>query len=476
MAPDPRYAELGALMAQGRAAAGLPPSTGLGPSGPDLTDVKTPKGGWATDPAKYAQQIRSQYGMSPTELASFLGLSYAGKFTGGPNQAGAGASVLTPGSDPAQYLGGAIASGPNAAQAFRAFSGYDLAGQELGYQFAGLNQLNNNLEGKPVLGHQTNVSMQGFEDLPSLTRLMGQLGTYASADNLDMFQQILDERNKDVPAWAAPLRDYLVNHPGVDIPYLPLDLLAGGGVNTENPNLPLFGADASPPGFFQLTGDQAGERAFYRSLDWDETMREIMPYYWAQYHREAGAPAPFEAGLTFGSPVLQADGSYEYSPILGYTGKPQKITDKALEIEGIDPATASQVDAYGNRTIDPQALLALGGNLYNRWLGYGKPGEGEGGYAPPIGADNRQMPEPPSIPEAIQQLNAWWQQTYGVMPNDSTPGYKEEKRRVEAEARALNEQYYWWRNPLYAMWENLDPEDAARFEALRNDPIQQYVG
>jgi hypothetical protein len=117
-----------------------------------------------------------------------------------------------------------------------------------------------------------------------------------------------------VPEWAPRVRDQLAAQ---GIPFS-VELLASPEINLTDPSKPLFGKDAAPNSLFGLGVHQMGERAFLRSLSAEELMTQVWPLYFQYYHRPAGSPVPagFEAGLTFGSPVRNPDGTYTRSPLM----------------------------------------------------------------------------------------------------------------------------------------------------------------
>lgn len=115
-----------------------------------------------------------------------------------------------------------------------------------------------------------------------------------------------------VPPWAADVKKKL-NAAG--IPFS-VELLLDPDVNISG-SKPLFPKGVSPKSLFQATGFQKGETGYLRSLNVNELMLEVWPPYYRQFHRAAGAPAPYPQGLTFGAPYYDAaTGTYLRSPLM----------------------------------------------------------------------------------------------------------------------------------------------------------------
>lgn len=192
-----------------------------------------------------------------------------------------------------------------------------LAELELPFMFAGREQWVQNL-GRPdgaegIDPRLENVTMESVLTEPNaLNLLLGRAqdaveNGRSMADDVTYWQSL-------VPEWAPGVRDRLAAQ---GIPFS-VELLSSPELNLTDPSKPLFGPNDSPKSLFGLGVDQAGERSFLRSLSAEELMTQVWPLYYQYYHRPAGSPPPagFEAGLTFGSPVQGANGTFIRSPIM----------------------------------------------------------------------------------------------------------------------------------------------------------------
>lgn len=248
------------------------------------------------------------------------------------------------------------------------------------------------------------------------------------------------EAQSRVPEWASGVYDSLAER---DIPWStelffdPTFSESGsvqrpGAVNLTDPNAPLFPAGSLPASMFQLHMGQGEEAAFLASLSADELMQYLFPHFWALHHRGAGEPIPegYEAGLTFGSPVLGDNGVYTYSPFMGFMGNAgQNLGAGVLAAEGLDP-----------ESLDANSLPSdLAGGLYNRWTAWGMPGASSiGGLQGGLGGLQGWVQAdalgglPPSV--AQRYADRWWDG--------------------------------WWDFPYREQWEHLDEDDRARLEAL----------
>jgi len=186
---------------------------------------------------------------------------------------------------------------------------------ELPFMFAGREQWVEN-QGRKTDGIDPklqNVSMGDIVTEPNaLNLLLGRAHDAVAqgkslADDFKYWQSL-------VPSWAPGVRDTLAAQ---NIPFS-VELLASPEINLTDPSKPLFDKGAHPSSLAQLGVDQQGEQAFLRSLSAQELMTQIWPLYYQYYHRPAGSPIPagFEAGLTFGSGVIGADGTLTHSPIM----------------------------------------------------------------------------------------------------------------------------------------------------------------
>ena len=189
---------------------------------------------------------------------------------------------------------------------------------ELPFMFAGREQWVRNLGGEGVEGEPRlwDVTMESITHDDSAKRvILGRAAVTAErglsgANDLSYWQSL-------VPSWAPRVRDELARQ---GIPFS-VELLADPDINLTDPSKPLFAKGSSPLSLFQLGSLQAGERAFLRSLSAEDLMLDVWPAYYRYYHRPAGAPVPADllAGMTFGSPVLRADGTYLVSPVMSST-------------------------------------------------------------------------------------------------------------------------------------------------------------
>jgi hypothetical protein len=185
---------------------------------------------------------------------------------------------------------------------------------ELPFMFAGREQWVRNLEGVGVDTEPRlwDVTMQSVRSEDNARRLLlGRASALAerglsSTDDLGYWQSL-------VPSWAPRVRDELARQ---GVPFS-VELLADPDINISDPSKPLFSKNSAPLSLFQLGVLQDGENAFLRSLSAEELMLQVWPAYYRYFHRCAGCPVPDDllAGMTLGSPVLLADGSYLRSPV-----------------------------------------------------------------------------------------------------------------------------------------------------------------
>jgi hypothetical protein len=220
---------------------------------------------------------------------------------------------------------------------------------ELPLMFAGRQQWVNNLSGGSLPPWLQNVSMQSIAHEPEAWNLfMGAL----QQGRFD--EGALAEWRKLVPGWAPSVRDDLAKQ---GVPF-GMELLKSPGVNLTGEG-PLWEGDY-PTSMFQLHGFQQGEGDFYRTLSAEELMRSIWPIYNAQFNRPAGSAAPFESGLTFGSPQLMQGGdgrwAYSRSPVMGYN-----------ENNIVDPDLVKLAGFAGKSVPASDLYTQLAGGLYNRY-------------------------------------------------------------------------------------------------------------
>jgi hypothetical protein len=227
--------------------------------------------------------------------------------------------------------------------------------------FAGREQWVRNLAGAngDVPPHLRNVGMESPVSDPNAMNLLLGRAQHAVANGRSLAADV-QEWQALVPSWAPGARDQLAAQ---GIPFS-MELLASPEINLHDASKPLFTPGAHPSSLSGLGVDQAGEGAFLASLSAAELMTQIWPSAYRYNHRPAGAPVPegLEAGLTFGSPVMRADGTYARSPIMETEAYKRWA---ALGFPG-DPTQNGVVrGSYGAS--------------YNPLLGTGDPGQGLGG-------------------------------------------------------------------------------------------------
>lgn len=309
---------------------------------------------------------------------------------------------------------------------------------ELPFMFAGREQWVQNLSrpdgAEGIDPRLENVTMESIVTEPNaLNLLLGRAQDAVEngrslADDFAYWQSL-------VPSWAPAVRDRLASQ---GIPFS-VELLASPEINLDDPSQPLFGADETPASLFGLGVDQAGERAFLRSLSAEELMTEIWPLYYQYYHRPAGSPPPpgFEAGLTFGSPVQGANGTLVRSPIMS-------------------TAVYQRWAAY-NQPGTPGGGIINDDSLGVHW----NPLSGEVTYSDPTmpGPEQRR-----SMLEAIRngkltasQLNGSWSETVLTLVGS----------RIVAAAVTGDPGLYFVGPRAAFSPESLDPATRARFEALQ---------
>jgi hypothetical protein len=186
---------------------------------------------------------------------------------------------------------------------------------ELPFMFAGLEQWVRNLDGTGVESEPAlwNVSMGNITTDEHAARMLLGRAVEAVEEEGRSLQADLSYWRSLVPDWAPRVRDQLAAR---GIPFS-VELLAWPGFNLDDPARPLFGLNSAPTSLISLGVDQRGERDFLRSLSAEELMLQVWPLFYRFHHRSPGAPVPpeYRAGLTFGSPVQLADGSYLLSPV-----------------------------------------------------------------------------------------------------------------------------------------------------------------
>ena len=279
-----------------------------------------------------------------------------------------------------------------------------------------------------------NVSGRGGEDLPPhLRNMAGSDIRYDPTSWAQAFggfmeagpeggKERLAELQKLVPEWAATVDKALqgqvdINREGqTGIPF-GFELLRDPSINLKGGSQPLFSGEY-PGSLSQLTFGQEGEGDFLRTASAEELMRDLWPIYHAQYNRPAGSAAPFEAGLSFGSPVMTGvnaagGGVYTRSPIMGYNDENPPDPD-LIRLEGYAGQSVPQEELY----------RSLAGGLYPRF------------------AAQQQL-------AALPEHNALRAQ-FGMQPT------------TEEE---------FWQLPEYAPFQSLPPDVLARLLAVMNSPM-----
>lgn len=192
-----------------------------------------------------------------------------------------------------------------------------LADIELPFMFAGREQWLQNLarpDGQEGIDAKLqNVTMESVLDEPNALNLLLGRAHDAIENGRNMADDVAYWKSL-VPDWAPRVRDQLASQ---GVPFS-VELLASPELNLTDPSKPLFGASDTPSSLVGLGVHQRGERAFLRSLSAEELMTQLWPLYHQYFHRPAGSPPPpgFEAGMTFGSPVRNADGTFTRSPVM----------------------------------------------------------------------------------------------------------------------------------------------------------------
>lgn len=290
----------------------------------------------------------------------------------------------------------------------------------LGAGMAGVQQFNTNLLGKggeALPGYLRDVSAQDIRYDPhsyelTLAHLLG--GTPEAA------QRDYAAWQEAVPDWAYGVDEKLrsqedINREGVTgIPF-GFEMLMDPSLNLTDPNAPLFGGGI-PARYLNITGGQGSEADIMRSASMQEIMSEWWPIINAQYNRPAGSPAPFGAGLTFGSPQYTNESGawgYQRSPLMGYGGDDFRTDPDLIRLEGYAGKSVPENELYRN----------VAGGIYPRY----------------------------QAQEQIQYLDDWnkTREQFGLPP-ETVEDY--------------------WSYPEYQPFRNLDPETLARIMAVMNSP------
>lgn len=403
----------------------------------------------------------AQAGMDPVSYARMAGLGYGG-IVGKPAvapqkgqavRAGAGANVLQPGSNLREFYNPATLSDAGQLAIINSSAGRSYKSLQeakdamgLGFQVAGAGQWVANQGGQGGIVRSTpalqNVSMVGLSDPSAMGLFLGGLGSLNARGQGKQAAQIAAQRDALVPDW---LREVQKGLQAAGVPYVPIELIAdpsmlkvgvekgAPSVEFPDPSRPLYGPSDRPPSLFNLTGFQAGESNFYRSLSPAELLRDVGEQYAKFYNRPAGSPVPagMEGGPFFGSPVSDEQGNYTRSFIQGPQQLPSGTYASMSDVPGMSGAPA----------------------LYNRFSAYGMPGD----YTQLGSPEQGMLAGGASTPD------------FSGVRNPFPPGSPQ--WRVFEEAKRRWGENYWSANPRIAPYENLDPATLARLMALQASPV-----
>lgn len=233
-------------------------------------------------------------------------------------------------------------------------------GLALAYGFAGLTQYRFNQLGRhDIVENNPNLWNVGFEDIryddANLGRLLGRAQEMAvNSNRAGQSADVLEDWTQLVPDWAGDV-DANLQQQGIRFNF---GLLSSPEINLYDPTKPLFKPGERPTSIFQLTGQQAGESAFYRGLSAAELMEQISPIYDSVANRPEGSEAPGQ--LTFGgeteSLIKQTD-AYKRWTALNQPGAAQGsglISDPRTGIQW-NPYTGEVQFLPGQR--DQQSIL-----------------------------------------------------------------------------------------------------------------------
>jgi hypothetical protein len=475
---------------QGLAGGAAPPPAGPAPPAPSAPPAGggvtggNPRGmyrqmggqsGTGMDFKDFKKWYRTQtegVGMDLNQYLEMSGLATASTLGGKPNEQayGPGANVVTAGSDlvhgftsadqlseaaqlhrinqvsPVQY--GSLQEAKDAMALASGMAGV----QQWNYNLGQEGPEGQSMRGENLPDYLLNASMQDIRYEPHAWNLLLQNMLNEWKDPAAMMEQ----RQALVPDWAADVDKQLQqqgNIPGREgqtgMPF-GFELMADPNINYTDPSKTLW-EGAYPPSLQALHQNQAGEGAFLQGLSMQEVMQNLYPLVYAQHHRPAGSEAPFEAGLSMGSPAIdRTTGQMTRSPIFGYSHRFQADPD-AIKMWGAEePGVGGAADI--SRIAGPGGWA---GGLYNRWAAFGMPGTTD-----------------------------WDAQTYGRTLTGGNPdfqpsdfGYND--AQVAANPRlakmiedmlARQEQGY-WNIPYYSPWRNLPPDVQARLQALIGNPV-----
>jgi hypothetical protein len=258
----------------------------------------------------------------------------------------------------------------------------------LAYTFAGRDQWIANVTGKGVKGNLALQNVGLDADINALRMFVGQAMDLLARGKGDKLREIWSQRRQTgsaenphgVASWASDVFDKLTKDAGSVYDALKgtrdsksnigwsLEALADPNLNLYDPSKPFFGENAIPISLFNEGVLQMGERGFLRGLSAPEFMLGVGRLAHAYYDRPAGSPVPqgMEAGLTFGSPVRNADGSYARSPVMGLDeykrwSAYQMPGDPTMPSAGADflPYTGDPSAPYAPQNLDADTLQRL---------------------------------------------------------------------------------------------------------------------
>lgn len=192
---------------------------------------------------------------------------------------------------------------------------------DLGYGFAGVEQWRRNLGGEKVTeaGDPAllNVSMgSAATDRSSFRRLFNYLFDVGPA----RAREIVAQRQALVPEWGQRAYD-AVTGSGAN---WSTDFLGDPGINYRDPSKPLFEAGYHPASLWGVSGGQAGEEGWLRSLSAEQLLSEVFPTFWKSRNDPAFREAN-QGNVAFGSgpnSLYRQTDSYKTYSALGHPGDP----------------------------------------------------------------------------------------------------------------------------------------------------------
>lgn len=192
---------------------------------------------------------------------------------------------------------------------------------DLGYGFAGVEQWRRNLGGAPVTeaGDPAllNVSMgSAATDKSSFRRLFNYLFDVGP----QKAREIVAARQALVPEWGQRAYD-AVTGSGAN---WSTDFLGDPGINYRDPSKPLFEAGYHPASLWGVSGGQAGEEGWLRSLSAEQLLSEVFPTFWKSRNDPAFREAN-QGNVAFGSgpnSLYRQTPSYQTYAALGHPGDP----------------------------------------------------------------------------------------------------------------------------------------------------------